>query len=180
MRRPRSRARVLLAVAACGGCGGDQLVLGGGGTSDCLPGTYVGTYQCAAGTGGDGGFQAAGNGSIVMKLQGDRGGATLTIGPGSQFTGMQAPETWVASFSGSLDCASNKLTGTLGDVNFTLSGSKFVTLYQAGTVSADYDAGADADATPVLANGLITETTQLGAGVTGPVAACTWSATLQR
>jgi hypothetical protein len=134
------------AFAALAGCSGPQLVLGGGGDSGCVPGTYAGTFDCNS----DAAIPIP-PGPIVFDLQGELHGKTLHFASGAT-VGMDAGGvTTLADISGTLDCTTNKLTGAVS--NATIITSSFTTtVNQAGELSADYDASAPV---PEFVNGLI-------------------------
>lgn len=159
-------------------CGGERLFLGGGGDSGCVPGQYVGEYSCDAGATLFG--SGSGNGPIAITLEGDRGGKVLRIAPGVKLT--SAPQggfTVASDVSGTLDCTTNRFTGTFGNIVST-SPVATVTFNVTGQLSADYDASAP----PALVNGVL-EPPQVpdaglgGAALGGSAASCTWYATLQ-
>jgi hypothetical protein len=163
-----------LACACLGGllaaCGGERLVLGGDGDAGCTPGAYLGTYTCNMAP--DSSFQTMGAGSISLRLTGDRGGPTLFIAPGAKIAGSQGV-TSTADLSGALDCATNKLQGTLSNVSFG-SGPLNAVLTGTGTLSADYDATASP---AVFVDGILSWQQGALAGFQGQT--CAWSATLQ-
>jgi len=134
------------AFAALAGCSGPRLVLGGGGDSGCVPGTYAGYYDCYS----DGSIQVP-PGPIAFTLQGEPQGKTLHIASGAT-VGMDAGGiATIADISGTLDCTTYKLTGAVS--NATIVSSSFTTtVNQAGELSADYDASAPV---PAFVNGLI-------------------------
>jgi len=101
-------------VCLLAACSGEKLVLGGDGDAGCMPGTYLGTYQCA--TSPDSSFQITGNGSISLTLTGDRGGPNLLIAPGTKVSSSEQGITTTSDLSGSLDCLTGKLQGTLSQV----------------------------------------------------------------
>jgi hypothetical protein len=156
-------------------CGGDRLFLGGGGDSGCVPGTYTGTFVCSP----DSSVAGGATGSILLDLEGDRGGRALSIADGAVISGMQAGEAYEATFSGTLDCTDYTLTATLGATTFATAGTKLATVYQAGSLTADYDAS---DAAPALVNGMISSGlpgVPATSGLALPAGACVWSATLR-
>jgi len=176
-----------VAVSALTGCSGERLFLGGGGDSGCVPGTYAGTYDCN--TSSDASFLVPGfdaaifqqmSGQIAFKLQGDVGGKALYIAPGSLFTATQSASvasvdlsgTTSAELSGTLDCASYRLTGTLSKFALTLTTGTFAAKGM-GDLSADYDASASP---PVLVNGVIHPPQALTGTFAGT---CAWTAALQ-
>jgi hypothetical protein len=178
-----------VAVGALTGCGGEKLFLGGGGDSGCAPGTYAGVYNCNMGS--DASFQVTGfdaaafqqpaSGRIAFELQGDVGGKALHIAPGSRFTSTQSGSfasvdlsgTSSSDLSGTLDCATYRLTGTLANVTFA-SMTLTVAEKGVGAVSADYDASASP---PALVNGVIDPPPTLPGFFS---TTCTWTAELQR
>jgi hypothetical protein len=151
------------------GCSGDRLVLGGGGDSGCVPGLYVGSYTCTQ----DGAAPLSPQGPLSLVLQGDLGASSLTIAAGTTLSGSASGTNFVMPLTGSLDCTATPhvLHGTLGDVDFTATGTH-LTIHQAVPMTARYDADASP---PGLVDGTWTEPqyqTLLG----GP---CEWSAQLQ-
>ena len=169
-----------VAQAFLAGCSGDQLHLGGSdGGSGCEPGTYLGTYDCNTGA------DAASllpmmSGPIVFNLQGERGGATLTIASGAKLTGTLAVPaigdlSFVADLSGTVDCTTYKLTGQVS--NMTFNSSAFMTMVlQNGDLSADYDSTAEP---PALVNGVLTQPgVPIFAGIPSSTNSCSWQAAL--
>ena len=152
------------------------LVLGGDGDAGCAPGAYSGTYQCS--TTPDSSFQAMMSGSISLTLTGDRGGPTLYIAPGTQVSSEQQGVTSTSELSGTLDCLTSKLAGTLSHVTFT-SVSFNGTFNGTGDLSADYDGRASP---PAFVNGIMVPPQAQGAlaGLQAQAqGTCTWMAILQ-
>ncbi|MGH7440136.1 MAG: hypothetical protein ACRENE_30970 [Polyangiaceae bacterium] len=109
-------------------------------------------------------------GTVSILLQGDQGASSLAIAPGTTLSGSQSGTSFVMPLTGTLDCTAYVLRGTLGDVDFTASGTH-LTIHQAAPMTALYDG----DAGPALVDGTWTAPqgqTLLG----GP---CEWSAQLQ-
>jgi hypothetical protein len=164
----------IVASAGLAGCGGDQLLLGGGGDSGCVPGSYAGGYDCNAGS--DASPLAPPNGRIALDLQGDRGGKSLQIAPGAQLTGAQQGGTFSAELTGTVDCTTYKLAGQLNNVRVVSTSPAFTITGQGlGELSADYDASV-----PALVNGVIISPGMIPLPLVGVPTMCTWSATLQR
>jgi hypothetical protein len=170
-------ASPIVAVAALIGCGSEQLLLGGGGNSACVPGTYAGVYDCTTIVDSSAQFDAIGGvgvsrGPIVFELQGDRGGKALHIATGSHITAMMAGGVTTVEFSGTLDCTTYELTGTVSSYTFTSPTIMAVTQVS-GSISADYNAVASS---PALVDGMLS-LQSLAQPVTSGT--CTWSASLQ-
>jgi hypothetical protein len=170
----------IVAAAALVGCGGEPLLLGGGGDSGCVPGTYAGTCDCGAGA--DASPLVPPSGTIVLSLEGDHGGKSLQIAPGSEFTGAQPGAImFVTELSGSVDCATYKVTGAISRVRVVSGPQTFtITAQQLGDLSADYDASGPALVKGVLVNGIINAPGISPALLAGTATTCTWSAALQR
>lgn len=176
-----------LAPVVLAGCSGDQLHLGGSdGGSRCVPGPYLGTYDCNMGADASS-FVPAMSGAIFFWLQGEPGGATLAIRSGAQLTGTQLDAglgipsfSFVADLSGTVDCATYKLTGQVSNISFNSPGVVFMVL-QNGDLSADYDSTAGA---PALVNGQLSSPASLIGGSTPffPTSPgtnyCSWQAAL--
>lgn len=167
---------VHVACLACGlgACGGQKVVLGGDGDAGCAPGTYAGQYTCAAVP--DASFQYEAGGVISLTLTGDRGGPTLYIAPGAKIAGSQQGVGSSADLSGTLDCATNRLAGSLGNVTYQ-SGGITAAVKGKGAFSADYAGGGSP---PALVNGTLAGPPSLNPlGGTLGQGTCAWSATLQ-
>ncbi len=164
-------AAALLSVLAVWGlpaCGGDKLALGGGGSSGCVPGTYVGSYTCTT----DASFVSTTTSALTLVLQGDRGGPSLAIAPGTTLSSTQAGDLLTSPVSGSLDCTSYELHATTMSTQITSSGAQVATFYEMNPLTARYDPDASP---PGLVDGVIT-VAGLPSGLGGT---CTWSAALQ-
>jgi hypothetical protein len=160
------------AVGVLPGCNAAPLSLGGGGDSGCVPGTYAGSYDCHASA--DSAFQATGSGPISFELEGDRGGEALHIAPGTKITAAQAGGVTSADLSGTLDCTTYRLTGSVSNANFS-STTLTIATRAAGDFSAGYDAGASP---PELVNGVLN--VPVPQEVLGTISeTCQWTATLQ-
>ena len=133
-------ALALAALAALPACGGDRLPLGGGGDSRCVPGVYKGSYLCTA----DASIFAgtSGSGDMTMTLEGDRGGPSLVIAPGTTVAGSQAGEVFASPVVGAVDCTSYRLSATAGNFEVTSAGAKVATVYEMLPMTADYDGDA--------------------------------------
>lgn len=161
-------------VCLLAACGGEKLVLGGDGDAGCVPGTYVGTYQCN--TDPDSSLQATGSGSMSVTLVGDRGGPSLFIASGTKVSSTQLGVATTSDLSGSLDCLTNRLQGTLSQVSFS-SASFNGAFNGTGQLSADYDASASR---PALVDGIMVPPEAEGTlGGLQAQGTCTWTATLQ-
>ncbi len=155
------------------GCSGPQLVLGGGGDSGCVPGVYEGRYECA--TGPDGSAPSA-EGPFSLTLVGDMGGKSLNVAPGTKIVTDQQGATSSADLSGTLDCTTNKLDGTLKNVTAS-SATLTVSIKGMGDFSARYDA---TESPPALVDGVIDPPPIVTGPVLGSLAGtCTWTATLR-
>jgi hypothetical protein len=150
----------IVAAAALVGCGGEPLLLGGGGDSGCVPGTYAGTCDCGAGA--DASPLVPPSGTIVTGAQ-----------PGAIM--------FVTELSGSVDCATYKVTGAISRVRVVSGPQTFtITAQQLGDLSADYDASGPALVKGVLVNGIINAPGISPALLAGTATTCTWSAALPR
>jgi hypothetical protein len=161
------RASALLAPALLGGCGGDRLVLGGGGDSSCVPGLYLGSYTCTQ----DGSAPLSPQGNVSIVLQGDRGAASLSVAPGTTLSGSPPGTHFVMPLTGTVDCTTYEFKGALGNVDVSTGGSHF-TLYESVPMTARYDG----DASPPAMVGGTWTAPQAQALIGGP---CQWSASLQ-
>jgi hypothetical protein len=148
-------------------CSDTTLVVGGGGDSGCVPGVYAGTFECGAGADAS---SLGGRGQLSIRLEGDLGGKTLNIAPGTKLTTSVAGAAFSVDLSGTLDCTTNRLVGSLQDGKSVMS-SITIIINEAGTISADYDASASP---PALVAGVFSQP-----GFGSLSSACTWSATLQ-
>ena len=98
----------------------------------------------------------------------------LTIAPGAQLSGVdQTGGHFSADISGTLDCSTDLLTGTLSNGAYEFPGDAG-SLSMQGTISAMYGKEGDAG-TPALSGDLTASSQQLQ----GTEAAGTWSAALQ-
>jgi hypothetical protein len=153
-------------------CGGPSLVLGGGGDSGCVPGVYSGKYECT--TGADAAPQG-GTGPLSLKLEGDLGGKTLNIASGTKLSSSVDGIVFSADLSGSLDCTTDRLKGTLQ--NFVTTAASFTfSLKGNGSISADYDASASP---PALVGGVLSTPQLVQSGLPTLAGSCTWTAKLQ-
>jgi hypothetical protein len=154
-------------LPALGACSGKTLVVGGGGDSGCVPGIYTGTFECG---GGPDASSLGGRGQVSIRLEGDWGGKTLNVAPGTKLTASQAGAVFSVDLSGTLDCTTNRLEGRLQN---GMSSMQAITIIvnETGTISADYDASATP---PALVAGVFDQP-----GFASLSSACTWSATLQ-
>jgi hypothetical protein len=98
------------------------------------------------------------------------GGQTLTVAPGAEISTGQGGTVYSVDLSGTLDCTTNRLKGTLQNSR-SVGGSINVTLNGTGSISADYDASASP---PALVGGMFSQP-----GYSSVSGACTWSAVLQ-
>jgi|HubBroStandDraft_6_1064221.scaffolds.fasta_scaffold788040_2 hypothetical protein len=177
-RTPRGVRRVSLPslpgalLTLMSACGGQQVLLGGGGDSGCVPGTYSGPYTCDDGL--DGALQSMTSGTIRFALQGDRGAAALRIAPGTPLTSTASGTSSTSQIDGTLDCTSYELTGTVTHITLT-TGSITLTSQDNGTLSAAYD---DQASPPAFAQGVIHSPQPVPGGVL-PEATCAWTATLE-
>ena len=153
------------------GCSGPELVLGGGGDSGCVPGFYEGTYECVTDSGAS---LPSGGGPFALKLEGDVGGKSLTVAPGTKLETGQQGITSSADLSGVLDCRTNKLNGTLQNITSS-SGAFTVTIKGTGNISARYDA---TQSPPALVDGVIGPPVVPVPGLGSLAGTCTWTATL--
>jgi hypothetical protein len=141
---------------------------------ECLPGTYAGTFTCNVMAISVIQFPWSGSLSITLVGQDTMNGefSTLTIAPGAKVSGADGHGgTFTADLTGSLDCPTRKLTGSMNNGQY-LNG--FVRLLFTGDLTASYDV----TATPRAFQN----------GVMGPLVSpelptvegnCTWTATLQ-
>jgi hypothetical protein len=105
---------------------------------------------------------------------GENSYTTLTIAPGATMSGVdQTGGHFSADIAGSLDCATDVLTGTLSNGLYEFPGDAGSVSMQ-GTISATYGEEGDAG-TPALSGNLTASSTQ----IQGTEAAGTWSAALQ-
>ncbi len=117
---------------------------------------------------------------MSVTLVGDRGGPSLFIASGTKVSSMQLGVATTSDLSGSLDCLTNKLQGTLSQVSF--SSASFNGAFQwdkqlSGQLSADYDASASR---PALVDGIMVPPQAEGTlGSLQAQGTCTWTATLQ-
>jgi len=150
-------------------------------TRGCVPGTYVGTFDCTI-TAILGLIQIPWKGPMSLTLTSQASGAgefqMLTIAPGAHILGTdQYDGGFSANLSGTLDCATQKLTGAL-DGNYQLMmGLLNVNAMFAGSLAADYAGNA---APPSFTNGVMgpLASPQWG-GDGGFLGTCTWSAALK-
>lgn len=149
-------------------CGGDRLVLGGGGDSNCVPGLYLGSYTCTQ----DGSAPLSPQGTVSIVLQGDRGAASLSVAPGTTLSGDPSGTHFVMPLTGTLDCATYAFNGTLGNADVTAAGSHF-TVFESLPMTAQYDGDASP---PALVGGTWTASAQAQTLLGG---SCDWSAQLQ-
>jgi hypothetical protein len=168
---PRVFVHAALVLPVVAGCGVDLDL----GTNDaappydaaCVPGTYAGTYQCAAGSGTS--LALAANGAIALTLV-PSGAHTLALAPDAAVSSTMSGTTDTSPLSGTLDCATRKLTGAVGAI--AISSSAFSgTIGDKGVLSAVYDLDASP---PALVDGVLDTG---GSSSTG--ATCTWNADLQ-
>jgi hypothetical protein len=164
-------ARALpLALAAMTACGVDLDL----GTNDaappydaaCAPGTYSGTYQCVTGSGTS--LALSTTGPIAVRLV-PSGAHTLALAPDASVSSTMSGTTGTSPLSGTLDCSTLKLTGTVGAL--AISSSAFSgTVGDKGIFSAVYDLDASP---PALVDGV------LDTGGSATSATCSWNANLQ-
>lgn len=164
-------------VSTLAGCSGPQLILGGGGDSDCVPGVYAGTYHCAP-QGSDASALST-SGPLSMRLEGDVGGKVLSIASGTRIATTQAGIDFSAELSGSVDCATNRLKGTMSNVTSSSKSFTFV-VNGTGDISADYDGRSSP---PALVDGVLNPPGLTGlpglpeGGLGALMGMCTWTAT---
>jgi hypothetical protein len=117
------------------------------------------------------------SGAIVLALQGDHGGKSLQLAPGSEFAGAQPGGImFITELSGAVDCTTYKFAGTLSTIRVVSGSQTFtITAQRLGDVSADYDPSGHA-----LVNGVMNAPGITPALLPGASTTCTWSATLQR
>ena len=157
------------------GCSGPELILGGGGDSDCVPGVYAGTYDCSP-QGPD--ASALTSGPLSLRLEGDVGGKVLNIASGTKIATTQAGIEFSAELSGSVDCATNRLKGTMSNVTSSSKSFTFV-VNGTGDISAGYDGRSSP---PALVDGVLEPPGLAGlpeAGLGALMGTCTWTATLR-
>jgi hypothetical protein len=133
--------------------------------ADCKPGTYAGTYSCM--TTSNSLVPLSGNGPITVTLV-PSGAGSLALTPDASLSSTSSGTTSTSTLTGVLDCATRKLTGTVGHVVF-MSGTFNGSITGSGMFGAVYDADAS---TPALVEGVIDPPATLAA-------TCTWTATLQ-
>jgi len=147
----------------------------------CVPGTYAGTFDCTVTAFFDI-VQIPWSGSLSLTFVGQSSTAgeftMLTIAPGAHLSGTdQYGGTFGADLSGTLDCATQKLTGTLQNGRYQLQqGIANVDITFTGDLAGDYDGNATPPAFPTGTMGPL-ESADLG-GDAGLVGTCTWSAAL--
>jgi hypothetical protein len=156
----------------------------------CKPGTYSGPFSTKVTSGSDAGgllgalaslFQYPWMGTLSITLQGmttvgtgEDTYTTLTIAPGAMLSGVdQTGGHFSADIAGSLDCATDVLTGTLSNGSYEFPGDSGSVSMQ-GTISATYGEEGDAG-TPALSGNLTASSTQ----ISGTEAVGTWTAALQ-
>jgi hypothetical protein len=146
----------------------------------CLPGTYVGTFDCTI-TAILGLIQIPWKGPISLTLTGHQSGGeiqTLTIAPGARISGTdQYDGSFNASLSGTLDCPTQKLTGALDGNYQLLMGIVNVNAMFAGDMGADYTGNSTPPAFTKGVMGPLASPQWGGDG--GFLGTCTWSAALK-
>jgi hypothetical protein len=169
VRRSTPRALAATAViAAASGCSTTPLDLGSNDAgivydAACAPGSYEGTYVCTL----------AGNPFLALLSSDGMLGLTL-VPSGATSLSLTADAAVVTNvmgtlsttrISGTLDCSTGKLTGTVGDVTFQSSAFSG-TLKGGGSFTANYviEGGA-----PTLVDGVLEPPASLAAQ-------CTWTA----
>jgi hypothetical protein len=166
----------------------------------CVPGVYQGQFMTYVGAGDDGGsaggfFSLAWNGNLTIDLAAQTitmtsttGGevptttttSTLAITDGGALDGSDMyGGTFFSALIGSLNCAPDagppyRLTANLNSGTYT---NAFLKLPIGGNLSADYQAGNDAGAPPMLVNGAIFVVGTFFDGGVTTSASGTWSAT---
>ncbi len=141
--------------------------------ASCAPGTYVGTYQCAAGGSAidsavpisADGISASGTLSLDLR---PAGAHILALPPDASFSTEMAGVQEIAAIEGTLDCSTGKFTGTEGPVAF-MSSDFMGTVGGTGPIQANYD---DDGGVPSLVAGTLQSSPALGA------MSCRWSAQL--
>ncbi len=133
--------------------------------ADCKAGTYTGKYSCTTTTTSP--LQLSGNGPITLTLV-PAGADSLALAPDASLSSTNSGTTSTSTLTGVLDCATGKLTGTVGHVVFT-SGTFNGSVTGSGAFSAVYDADAS---TPALVEGVLVPPPTLAT-------MCTWTATLE-
>jgi hypothetical protein len=141
--------------------------------SDCIPGTYTGSFSTTVGV-ADGGFPSTlfgvpWNGTLSIALL--TSGTMLTVAPGARISGAdQMGGTFAADVSGQLDCVSRVFVGALSNGVYSFFGDAATTTLT-GTLSATYDSTSNPVA--LVGGSLDFRSPQ----VPGVEAAGTWSAT---
>jgi hypothetical protein len=160
--------------------GGQLFSTNGTTLAACVPGTYVGTFDCTI-SAILGLVQIPWKGPISLTLTGRQSGGevqTLTIAPGARISGTdQYDGSFSANLSGTLDCPTQKLTGALdGDYQLAM-GIVNVNAMFAGDMGADYTGSST---TPAFTNGVMgpLASPQWG-GDGGFLGTCKWSAALR-
>jgi hypothetical protein len=156
----------------------------------CKPGTYTGPFATKVTEATDAGgllaalaslFQYPWMGTLSITLEGmtmvgtgENNYTTLTIAPGATMSGVdQTGGHFSADIAGTLDCATDVLTGTLSNGSYEFPGDSGSVSMQ-GTISATYGEEGDSG-TPALSGNLTASSTQ----IQGTEAAGTWTAALQ-
>jgi hypothetical protein len=152
-------------------CGGTTVALGGGGDSGCVPGVYEGTYDCTTGADAS---APSGSGPLSLRLEGDVGGKVLNIAPGTKISTSQSGVMISGELSGTLDCATGRLQGSLGNV-MSSSASFTLVINGTGDFSANYDARSSH---PALVDGVLDPPQVVQSALGTLMGTCTWSAML--
>jgi hypothetical protein len=132
----------------------------------CKQGEYVGTYACEGGTAAS--ALALSTGGPIAFVLVPSGADTLAVAPDAALSSSASGSSATETFAGTLDCATRRLTGSLGDV--VGSSSTIDTMIRGGgAFTAVYvdDAGS-----PALVGGVFDPPPTLSSS-------CSWSAVLQ-
>ncbi|HTB77896.1 MAG TPA: hypothetical protein VK762_31840 [Polyangiaceae bacterium] len=134
--------------------------------ASCKVGTYVGTYSCTTTASSPLG-SLSGEGPIVLTLV-PTGPRTLGLTPDASLSTTSSGTTATSALSGTLDCSTLKLTGTVTDVEFTSSTFSGI-VSGTGVIDAVYEVEAGR---PALVQGVLTPPPSFAA-------TCTWMAHLE-
>ncbi len=132
----------------------------------CKPGDYVGTYACEGGAAASAlGLSTGGPIAFVLVPS---GADTLAVAPDAALSSGASGSSATETFAATLDCATRRLTGSLGDV-VASSSTIHTTIRGGGAFTAVYvdDAGS-----PALVGGAFDPPPTLSS-------TCTWTAVLQ-